>query len=49
MFFNFLTPLLLLFVLALIFDVSFNIRRLVGIAEKIWRKLSEINEALSRK
>ena len=49
MFFNFLIPLILLFILVFIFDISFNIRRLIKSSDRLWRKLAEINETLNKK
>lgn len=38
-----------LFILAIIFDISFNLRRLVKAMDRLWRKLAEINDTLQRK
>lgn len=38
-----------LFLLAIIFDISFNIRRLLKSLDRIWRKLVEINDSLQKK
>lgn len=38
-----------LFILAIVFDVSFNLRRLVKGMDRLWRKLAEINDTLQRK
>ena len=38
-----------LFILAIIFDISFNLRRLVRGLDRLWRKLAEINDTLQRK
>lgn len=37
-----------LFMLAAIFDISLNLRRLIKNLERIWRKLAEINDALKK-
>jgi len=37
-----------LFILVFCFDVSFNIRRMIGNLDRIWRKLSEINERMGK-
>ena len=38
-----------LFILAIIFDISFNLRRQVKAMDRLWRKLAEINDTLQRK
>lgn len=38
-----------LFILAIVFDISFNLRRLVKAMDRLWRKLSEINDTLQRR
>ena len=38
-----------IFILAIVFDISFNLRRLVKGMDRLWRKLAEINDTLQRK
>ena len=44
-----LTGIAYLFILAVIFDISFNLRRLLRSLDRIWRKLAEINDLLQKK
>ena len=37
-----------IFILVLLFDISFNLRRLLGSMDRIWRKLAEINDAIKK-
>jgi len=39
----------LLFLLLFIFDISFNLRRLLKNMDRIWRKMEEINTTLQSK
>ena len=39
----------LLFLLLFIFDISFNLRRLLKNMDRIWRKMEEINTTLQNK
>jgi hypothetical protein len=38
-----------LFILAIVFDISFNLRRLVRGLDRLWRKMAEINDTLQQK
>ena len=38
----------LLFILLFIFDISFNIRRLISVSEKNWRRLAELSEIINK-
>ena len=38
----------LLFLLGFVFDISFNLRRLMKNLDRIWRKLAEINDSLQK-
>jgi hypothetical protein len=38
-----------LFILAIIFDISLNLRRLLKSLDRLWRKLEEINDSLLKK
>ncbi len=38
-----------LFILAMVFDISFNLRRVVKGLDRLWRKLAEISDTLQRK
>jgi len=38
-----------LFMLAAIFDISVNLRRLIKSNDRVWRKLAEINDAIKEK
>ena len=40
---------LFLFLLVFIFDISFNLRRLIKTMDRIWRKIEEINTYLQNK
>jgi len=44
-----LTGIAYIFILAIIFDISFNLRRLRGSLDRIWRKLAEITDLLQKK
>ncbi len=46
---NAAVTLLLLFLLVFIFDISFNLRRLIKNIDRVWRKLEEINTCLQNK
>ena len=37
-----------IFIIVLLFDVSFNMRRLQGNLDRVWRKLAEINDAIKK-
>ncbi len=39
----------LLFLLLFVFDISFNLRRLLKNMDRIWRKMEEINTTLQNK
>jgi len=38
-----------LFMLAAVFDISLNLRRLIRSIDRVWRKLAEINDAIKEK
>ena len=38
-----------LFMLAAVFDISLNLRRLIKNTDRVWRKLAEINVAIKEK
>jgi len=46
---NSAVTILLLFLLVFIFDISFNLRRLIKTMDRVWRKMEEINTCLQNK
>lgn len=46
---NMFTMVIYLFILAIIFDISLNLRRLLKSLDRLWRKLAEISESLEKK
>ncbi len=46
--FDVVTGISYIFILVILFDISFNLRRLVGSLDRIWRKLAEINDAVKK-
>ena len=45
---DFLATIAYIFIIVLLFDVSFNLRRLQGNLDRIWRKLAEMNDAIKK-